>query len=744
MLKTLLIFVSFQSCLLYLGLSKGVFQAPFLSFTCYSFAFVLLYLWVFHIGSVICSGEASYRKKRHDLKKTKNPENSLPGPHPTPTNREHPKTSPRKSNPVVRFLFSTPGIVLFAVIIRLAFLTYPLSDDVHRYAWEGLIQNNGINPYLHPPQEFSSEFSSDPIFNGINHKDYPTIYPPLSLLIFRGISGIFYTTDSSPKSILFGYKVFFILCDLLVVILLVQLLKVWRKPGHWLALYAWNPLIILYGSGEGHLDSLQSVFITLALLHFRNHRDSFKAGFFSLGCAVMSKYFSIILLPFMVTRKNIKNSWIFCIPFLLFLIYWNPNMFTSLLSFAHDFHYNDFFPRFLRLTFNGPISNIAGMAMFSGGIIWIWLLRKDAPERAMGLSWMWTLLCLPTLHPWYLMPLLIFLVHSPSRPWMILSATMGFNFWVYHHLSQTGNWTEFSWLFYATYVPFVILGIRDFGCLNLPWHRRYPSPRSIDIVVPTLNEEKRLGKFLNSIQSSIRYLNSSLAAKRLPPSPDGFQNKDEPPDVQVYIVDGGSVDNTLSIAANYKINVIESNDASRGHQLATGIKAGQGEFILMLHADATINEAVLAQLYQSLISSPAIEWGILGHSYDFSTLKMRMVEFSNKIRFFFAGIAFGDQGIFVRRHLLNSVGGMPIYRLMEDVELSLRLAPFPCRLNLGSSLNVSTRRWKKKKFTGYTFQVLGLVMTFLTLRRLGVNTNKLTNKMYAIYYGKGIDHSSGK
>ena len=77
---------------------------------------------------------------------------------------------------------------------------------------------------------------------------------------------------------------------------------------------------------------------------------------------------------------------------------------------------------------------------------------------------------------------------------------------------------------------------------------------------------------------------------------------------------------------------------------------------------------------------------------------------------------------------------MPAIRLMEDVELSLRLADSPYRLQVGHSLKVSTRRWEKKKFTGYTLQVLLLVSAYLVLRRLGYSLQHLSNTMYRIYY----------
>jgi len=83
-----------------------------------------------------------------------------------------------------------------------------------------------------------------------------------------------------------------------------------------------------------------------------------------------------------------------------------------------------------------------------------------------------------------------------------------------------------------------------------------------------------------------------------------------------------------------------------------------------------------------------------------------------------------------------SIGGMPAFDLMEDVEVSLRLTPYSYRLNLGGLLVVSTRRWQKKKFSGYTFQVVKLVSSYLFLRKMGIDMEKVSAKMYKIYYQK--------
>jgi len=48
-----------------------------------------------------------------------------------------------------------PLILGWAVIFRLSVFvgdTGFLSDDIYRYAWDGLVQHAGINPYYYPPE----------------------------------------------------------------------------------------------------------------------------------------------------------------------------------------------------------------------------------------------------------------------------------------------------------------------------------------------------------------------------------------------------------------------------------------------------------------------------------------------------------------------------------------------------------------------------------------------------------------
>ena len=84
------------------------------------------------------------------------------------------------------------GIMLLGIFARIIFLPFPVANDVYRYVWEGYIQNLGFNPYQFAPLslELAEVAQGDlfPIWQQINHPEYPAIYPPAALLLFRGLA----------------------------------------------------------------------------------------------------------------------------------------------------------------------------------------------------------------------------------------------------------------------------------------------------------------------------------------------------------------------------------------------------------------------------------------------------------------------------------------------------------------------------------------------------------------------------
>ena len=78
------------------------------------------------------------------------------------------------------------------------------------------------------------------------------------------------------------------------------------------------------------------------------------------------------------------------------------------------------------------------------------------------------------------------------------------------------------------------------------------------------------------------------------------------------------------------------------------------------------------------------------------------------------GIAYGDQGIFIRRRLFEEVGGFPELPIMEDLQLSLNLRRRGVRFGLARGrITTSSRRFG----TG-TAQMLKTWCAMVPLRRM--------------------------
>ncbi len=337
----------------------------------------------------------------------------------------------------------------------------------------------------------------------------------------------------------------------------------------------------------------------------------------------------------------------------------------------------------------------------------------------MLLAYFYCLICLPVIHIWYLIPLAIFAIGYSFRPIFLFFITIGFGFWTMHHSLVYYEWKEFNWVWIATFIPVLIFLIRDWFYRKVADSTTYKLPTSIDIIIPTLNEVERIEQLLKSIKEAI--------------------TKKDDIKFNIIISDGGSKDSTLEIAKKYQTKIVNANVIGRGNQINEPVISGFGELIIILHSDCIIDKNTFINLINKLEKHPDSSWGILGHKYDKLNLKMLIVSFMNYMRFFKWGIAFGDQGIFVRREVLNKVKH-PQIALMEDVELSLRLNDLP-NICIGQSLTVSTRRWDSRSSISYFMQATVFVVKYLLLRRFGYNIKTISDKMYNKYYGN--DRNAG-
>jgi len=165
----------------------------------------------------------------------------------------------------------------------------------------------------------------------------------------------------------------------------------------------------------------------------------------------------------------------------------------------------------------------------------------------------------------------------------------------------------------------------------------------IFVIIPSLNEEIHIEKTLRSV----------------------IQQEG---DYEVCVVDGGSTDNTVSIAKRYAcvINSIRG----RAIQMNTGARACSGDILLFLHADTILPDNAFREIRKRM-QEDTVAGGSFYIAFDTDNLILKCVSFIT--RFNFRLFHFGDQGFFVRNEVFQRLGGYKEIPIMEDYDFYKRL-----------------------------------------------------------------------
>ena len=156
---------------------------------------------------------------------------------------------------------------------------------------------------------------------------------------------------------------------------------------------------------------------------------------------------------------------------------------------------------------------------------------------------------------------------------------------------------------------------------------------SISVVIPTLNEESRLPAAIRSVRG----------------------------EAEVLVVDGGSRDQTLAVAAAEGAQVLESTPG-RGRQLDAGARASKGGWLVFLHADTRL-EAGWSQALDAL--PPDVVGGAFRLAIDAPGAGFRLLELGVRARLQLFRLPYGDQALFARREAYERIGGIPHLPLMS-------------------------------------------------------------------------------
>lgn len=143
------------------------------------------------------------------------------------------------------------------------------------------------------------------------------------------------------------------------------------------------------------------------------------------------------------------------------------------------------------------------------------------------------------------------------------------------------------------------------------------------------------------------------------------------PVAEVVVVDGGSSDATRRVAERLGCRVL-SAPRGRGAQLAAGVAAACGDWLLLLHADTRLQPGWALTAARHMAHAPD-RAGYFRFALDSQDHRARRLERAVAWRCRILALPYGDQGLLIHRALLAQIGGIRPLPLMEDVDLVRRL-----------------------------------------------------------------------
>ncbi|TYZ07876.1 hypothetical protein FY528_14365 [Hymenobacter lutimineralis] len=375
-----------------------------------------------------------------------------------------------------------------ALLLRLLWLpaTPALSDDYHRFRWDGLLVVHGFNPFRYQPRELVAARPPTPLppalarelralYPALNSPRYYSVYPPVCQAAFAAGAYLFPT---SATGFIWVIRLLLLAAEALTAVLLLRLLSALQLPKTQALWYLLHPLVIVELTGNLHFEAvvIAGLLAAGALLG----RGRWRASAGVLGLAVATKLLPLVALPLLVRRLGWRRAvgyGLLCglTTLLLFAPFLTPDLLQhigqSLGLYFRTFEFNASLYYLLRalgylywgynkIALIGPgLALLAAVGML--GIAW----REKRPTVA---TLPGTLLLLLTLyylmatvvHPWYLTPLVALSVFTPYRFALVWGAMAVVSYAAY----QFSGYAENPWLLGVEYAVVLLVLV-----VEQPW-----------------------------------------------------------------------------------------------------------------------------------------------------------------------------------------------------------------------------------------------------------------------------------
>jgi hypothetical protein len=194
--------------------------------------------------------------------------------------------------------------------------------------------------------------------------------------------------------------------------------------------------------------------------------------------------------------------------------------------------------------------------------------------------------------------------------------------------------------------------------------------------------------------------------------------------VEVVVVNGGKPDATFTALERSHPDVVWlRSSAGRGRQMNVGASHAQGAWLVFLHADTRLPGGWLEEL-ESVRCDPTIVGGSFRFRLDSPSRWARAIERGVAARVRWLNLPYGDQGLFVRREVFESLGGYRDMALMEDVEFVRRLSRAGRLHHSVLPAVTSARRWECEGWIRQSAENVTLTIAYL----VGVSPERLARR----------------
>jgi len=224
-----------------------------------------------------------------------------------------------------------------------------------------------------------------------------------------------------------------------------------------------------------------------------------------------------------------------------------------------------------------------------------------------------------------------------------------------------------------------------------------PCTDPLSVVVPALNEGALLARALDALA-------------------------EQPGPLEIVVADGGSSDGSLAALAPRDDVLLLRAPAGRGSQLAAGCAQSTGEHVLVLHVDTRLPPGATDLVRATLLDGRHAAGAFVIHTRaepgrpNLAGPLLRLADLRSRV----TRHPYGDQAMFFTRALYDAVGGFRALPIMEDYDLSRRLARRTRMARLRPPVSVSGRWIQRRPLRSFV-----LMRVLPPLFRLGVDPERL-------------------